>query len=57
MPDRATSKAQYNWFRAVQGGYIKAPGMSAKKAGEMLGHQSSKGLPDYAGMRKQKRGK
>jgi len=46
MPNKAVSKAQYRFFRAVQGGSVSAPGLSPDKAGEMLGHQSSKGLPE-----------
>ena len=45
MPNKAVSLAQFKFFRAVQGGAVKAPGLSPKKAGEMLGHQSPKGLP------------
>ncbi len=48
MPNKAVSKKQYNFFRAVQGGSVKAPGLSPDKAGEMLGHQSPKGLPNRA---------
>lgn len=46
MPNKAVSKAQYRWFRAVQGGAVKAPGLSATEAGEMIGHQSPRGLPE-----------
>jgi hypothetical protein len=46
MPNKAVSKKQYRFFRAVQSGSVHAPGMSAQKAGEMLGHQSPKGLPE-----------
>lgn len=52
MPNKATSKAQYRWFRAVQHGSVKAPGLSPSEAKEMIGHQSPKGLPE----RKKKRG-
>lgn len=56
MPDKAVSKRQYRFFRAVQSGSVKAPGMSAEKAGEMLGHQSPKGLPESAPSKPKKRG-
>lgn len=46
MPNKAVSKNQYRWFRAVQSGSVKAPGLSAEEAGEMIGHQSPKGLPE-----------
>lgn len=52
MPNKAKSKAQYRLFRAAQSGSIKLPGLSASEAGEMIGHQSPKGLPE----RKKKRG-
>jgi len=45
MPNKAVSKAQYRFFRAVQGGRVKAKGLSPMEAGEMIGHQSPKGLP------------
>jgi len=46
MPNKAVSKKQYRFFRAVQSGSVHAPGMSAHKAGEMLGHQSPRSLPE-----------
>lgn len=46
MPNRATSKSQYRFFRAVQGGDAQADGLSPEKAGEMIGSQSPKGLPE-----------
>jgi len=49
MPGKAVSKAQFRFFHAVKSGSLKAPGLSAGKAGEMLGHQSPKGLPEEAG--------
>jgi len=52
MPNKAVSKRQYRFFRAVQSGSVRAPGMSAEKAGEMLGHQSPKGLPESASKKK-----
>jgi len=55
MPSKATSQAQYRFFRAVQGGYAKASGLSSEKAGEMLGDQSPKGLPEKAHNRVAKR--
>lgn len=36
MPKKAKSKAQARFFGAVKGGAVKAPGLSSKKAGEML---------------------
>jgi hypothetical protein len=48
MPNKAVSKRQYRFFRAVQSGSVKASGLSPQQAGEMIGHQSPKGLPDSA---------
>jgi hypothetical protein len=48
MPNKASSKAQYRFFRAVESGSVKAPGLSSEKASEMIGHQSPKGLPERA---------
>lgn len=55
MPNKAVSLAQYKFFRAVQGGLAKASGLSPEKAGEMLGHQSPKGLPARKSVIKLKR--
>lgn len=49
MPNKAVLRKQYRFFRAVQSGSVKAPGLSAEKAGEMIGHQSPKGLPESKG--------
>ncbi len=46
MPNKATSKRQFRFFQAIKGGSASAPGLSPEKAGEMLGHQSPKGLPE-----------
>lgn len=46
MPDKATSKAQFRLFQAVKHGTAHVKGLSPQKAGEMLGHQSPKGLPE-----------
>lgn len=46
MPNKAVSKSQFKFFQGVKHGSIKAKGMSAEKAGEMLGSQNSKGLPN-----------
>jgi hypothetical protein len=55
MPSKAKSQSQYRFFRGVQSGRIKAPGLSAEEAGEMVGHQSPKGLPEKAAGRKAQR--
>lgn len=46
MPNKAVSKRQYRFFRAVQSGSVHAKGLSPHEAGEMIGHQSPKGLPE-----------
>jgi hypothetical protein len=46
MPNKAVSQKQYRFFRAVEGGYAHASGLSPEKAKEMIGHQSRKGLPE-----------
>jgi hypothetical protein len=46
MPNKATSRAQFRFFQGVKHGSIKAKGLSAEKANEMLGHQKMKGLPE-----------
>lgn len=46
MPNKAVSKRQYRFFQGVKHGAIKAKGLSAEKASELLGHQSPKGLPE-----------
>lgn len=45
MPKKAKSKAQARFFGAVAGGAIKKPGLSAKKAGEMLKGTKMSKLP------------
>jgi hypothetical protein len=52
MPNKAVSKRQYRFFRAIQSGSVHVPGLSPQKAGEMLGHQSPKGLPASAPKKK-----
>jgi hypothetical protein len=49
MPNRAVSVKQFKFLQGVKHGSIKAPGLSAGKASEMLGHQSPKGLPARKG--------
>lgn len=44
----ATSKKQYRFMKAVEGGYIKAPGLSKKEAKEYTRGQSTKNLPEKA---------
>lgn len=53
MPS-ATSKRQFRFLQAVAHGAPsgKASGLSAKKAAEMVKHQSPKGLPEKAKKRK-----
>ena len=47
MPDKAESKAQFRFLKAVASGKArKARGLSPAKAQEMLGDQSPKGLPE-----------
>lgn len=46
MPDKAKSKAQFRFLKGVETGSIKKPGLSKKKAAEMLGNESPKGLPE-----------
>jgi hypothetical protein len=45
MPNKAKSKSQFRFLQGVKHGAIQAKGLSEQKAGEMLGHQSPKGLP------------
>lgn len=47
MPNKAKSKSQFRLFQGIKHGSI-APkgGLTASKAGEMLGGQKSKGLPE-----------
>lgn len=54
MPNKATSKAQFRFFQAVKHGTAHAKGLSSSEAGEMLGHQSPKGLPEKASKRRHK---
>ena len=46
MPRKATSKAQYRWFKAVESGAVKAPGLSPAQAKEMTEGQTQAGLPE-----------
>ena len=55
MPRKARSKAQARFFGAVRGGAVKAKGMSASKAGEMLKGTKHKRLPERKQKRKGKR--
>jgi len=48
MPNKAVSRRQFRFFQGVKHGSIHAKGLSAEKAGEMLGHQSPKDLPEAA---------
>lgn len=42
----ATSKQQFKFMKAVEGGYIKAPGLSKSEAKEYTEGQSPKNLPE-----------
>ncbi len=46
MPAKVISKKQFRWFKAVEAGDVKAPGLSQKQAGEMTANQSPAGLPE-----------
>jgi len=46
MPRKATSKAQYRWFKAVEAGDVKAKGLSPAQAKEMTAGQTPAGLPE-----------
>lgn len=47
MPDKARSRAQFRFLKGIETGGIPArKGLGRKKAGEMLGDQSPKGLPE-----------
>ena len=47
MPDKAKSKAQFRFLKGIETGSIPSrKGLGRKKAGEMLGDQSPKGLPE-----------
>lgn len=48
----ATSKRQFRFMKAVEGGYIKAPGLSREKAAEFTNGQSPKRLPESAKKKK-----
>lgn len=50
VPNKAKSLAQFKFFKAVESGRAKkAGGLSPRKAAEMLGGQSPKGLPERLG--------
>ena len=58
MPRKAVSKKQYRWFKAVERGDVKAPGLSPAQAAEMTEGQTQAGLPERsrkAGSRRRKR--
>ena len=46
MPDKAISKKQFRWVKAVESGDVKAEGLSAHKAAEMTAGQTQAGLPE-----------
>ena len=52
MPNKAVSKKQFRFLHGVASGSIKDASLSPEKAQEMLGHQSSKGLPEKARKRR-----
>jgi hypothetical protein len=52
MPKKAVSKKQAKFFGAVAGGAIKKPGLSAKKAGEMVKGTKMSKLPMKKGGKK-----
>jgi len=53
----ATSKQQFKFMKAVEGGYIKAPGLSKEKAAEYTAGQSPKKLPKFSKLRQKLRKK
>lgn len=56
MPNKAKSLAQFRFLKAVESGHAKkAGGLSPRKAAELLGGQSPKGLPETAPRGKPKR--
>jgi len=60
MPRKATSKAQFRLFKAVESGDAKLPGMSPSEAKEMTAGQTQAGLPErrkVARKRKQVKGR
>lgn len=46
MPRKAVSRKQYRWFKAVESGDVKAPGLSPERAKEMTAGQTSAGLSE-----------
>lgn len=48
MPNKAVSKRQHRYLRAVESGTARAARLSPARAGELLGHQSPAGLPERA---------
>ena len=54
MPDKAESKAQFRFLQGVKHGSIKSDSLTPDKAGELLGHQSPKGLPEKIGKKRLK---
>lgn len=55
MPDKAVSKKQFRFFKAVAAGDVKQKGLTPAKAEEMLGGQSPAGLPERAPVRSAQR--
>jgi hypothetical protein len=49
MPRRATSRAQFRLYKAVERGDAKLPGLSPSQAAEMTEGQSQAGLPERSG--------
>jgi hypothetical protein len=52
----AKSKQQYKFMKAIEGGYIKQPGLSKEKAkeytAENIGSKSPSHLPKFAKLKK-----
>jgi len=47
VPNKAKSKSQFRLFRGIASGNIAPKGsLTKEKAAEMVGHQSSNGLPE-----------
>lgn len=46
MPHKATSKAQFRLYKAVEAGDVKLPGLSPERAKEMTAGQTQAGLPE-----------
>ena len=54
MPNKVKSKAEFRLLQGVKHHSITKKGLSPEKAGELLGDQSPKGLPERKGTKKKK---